>query len=94
MWGNINCRRIGTTYGYLVLLPGSDSYMGSSFIGFGLYISAIAAIGILIAAYMFRSPADNIKDSFNTLKKDIESKINNSGNTPTHQNRLLRAIHQ
>ena len=61
----------------------SDSYMGASFIGFGLYISALASLGILIAAYMFRSPTDNIKDSFNTLKKDIESKINTPANTTT-----------
>ena len=56
--------------------------MGSSFIGFGLYISGLAALGVLIAAYMFRSPTDNIKDGFNTLKKDIESKINTPANTP------------
>ena len=65
----------------------SDSYMGSSFIGFGLYISALASLGILIAAYMFRSPTDNIKDSFNTLKKDIESKISTTANTPTQEDK-------
>ena len=60
----------------------SGSVLGSSFIGFGLYIAAIASIGILASAYLFRSPTDNIKDSFNTLKKDIETKIGNSGSAP------------
>ena len=59
----------------------SDSFMGASFIGFGLYISGMASLGILIAAYLFRSPADNLKDSFNSLKKDIESKINTPAST-------------
>ena len=60
----------------------SGSVLGSSFIGFGLYIAAIASIGILASAYLFRSPTDNIKDSFNTLKKDIENKMGNSGTPP------------
>lgn len=60
----------------------SGSVLGSSFVGFGLYIAAIASIGILASAYLFRSPTDNIKDSFNTLKKDIESKMSNSGTPP------------
>jgi peptidoglycan/LPS O-acetylase OafA/YrhL len=59
---------------------GNDNPFGGSFIGFGLYISALAALGILIAAYMFRSPTDNLKDGFNSMKKDIESKINTPAN--------------
>ncbi len=58
----------------------NDSIMGSSLIGFGLYIAAIAAIGILASAYMFRSATDNLKDSFTNLKNELENKIN----TPTH----------
>lgn len=58
----------------------SGSFMGASFIGFGFYISALASVGILLSAYMFRSPTDNIKDSFNTMKKDLESKINTPSN--------------
>src|ERR1700712_993139 len=57
----------------------SDSIMGGSLVGFGLYIAAIAAIGVLGSAYLFRSPTDNIKDSFNSMKKNIESKINTPG---------------
>lgn len=56
----------------------SGSVMGNSFIGFGVYIAAIAALGILASTYLFKSPADNLRDGFNTLKKDIESKIGNA----------------
>ena len=66
---------------YLNYIP-HESFGGSSLTGFGVYIAGIAAIGILAAAYMFRSPTDNLKDSFNTLKKDIENKINTTANTP------------
>ncbi len=59
----------------------SNSIMGSSFVGFGLYISAIASIVILGSAYLFRSPTDNIKDTFNNIKKEIESKMSSSGKT-------------
>ena len=52
--------------------------MGSSLVGYGLYIAAIAAIGILGSAYLFKSASDNLKDGFNTLKSEIESKIASS----------------
>jgi hypothetical protein len=57
----------------------TGSIMGSSMIGFGIYIAALASIGILVSAYMFRSPTDNIKDGFDSLKKEIENKIGNTG---------------
>lgn len=56
----------------------SNSFLGASFIGYGLYIAGIAAVGILASAYLFRSPGDNIKDSFNKLKEDIEKKVSNT----------------
>jgi len=62
----------------------SESIMGSSLVGFGLYIAALAAIGVLASAYMFRSPTDNLKDSFSSIKKDIENKINTPGNTTSN----------
>jgi uncharacterized membrane protein YoaK (UPF0700 family) len=58
----------------------NDSIMGSSLIGFGLYIAAITAIGVLASAYMFRSATDNLKDSFTNLKNELENKIK----TPAH----------
>jgi peptidoglycan/LPS O-acetylase OafA/YrhL len=53
----------------------TSSIMGSSFIGFGVYIAAVASVGILSSAYLFRSPGDNLKDGFNNMKREIESKI-------------------
>ncbi len=61
----------------------TNSIMGSSLVGIGVYIAAIAAIGILGSAYKFRSPTDNIKDGFNSMKKDIESKIAKAGSETT-----------
>ncbi len=61
----------------------TNSIMGSSMIGFGLYIAALAAIGVLGSAYLFRSPTDNIRDGFNSIKKGIESKMGNASSTTT-----------
>ena len=61
----------------------AGSIMGSSMIGFGVYIAALAAIGILASAYMFRSPTDTIKDGFNSVKKDIASRMGNTGSAAT-----------
>ena len=61
----------------------ASSIMGSSAVGFGVYIAAIASIGILASAYLFKSPEDNLKDGFNSMKKNIESKIGNAGQSST-----------
>lgn len=60
-----------------------EPFTGTSFAGFGIYIAAVAAIGVVASAYLFRSPTDNIKDSFNSMKKNIESKMNTPANTTT-----------
>jgi hypothetical protein len=60
----------------------ANSIMGSSIIGYGVYIAAIASLGILGSVYLFKSPTDNLKDGFNNLKKDIESRMGNAGKTP------------
>ena len=64
----------------------SDSILGNSLVGYGLYIGGLAAIGILASAYIYRSPTDNIKDGINRIKQNIESKMNvpenNSSNIP------------
>ncbi len=59
----------------------SDSMVGTSLLGFGFYIAALAAIGVLLSAYLFRAPSDNLKDSFNSIKKDIEGRLANTGTT-------------
>ncbi|MEO8412054.1 MAG: hypothetical protein ABI472_00275 [Ginsengibacter sp.] len=62
---------------------GSGSIFGSV-AGFGMYLSGIAAIGVLLSAYLFRAATDNLKDSFNSMKKGFENKINTPENTTTH----------
>ncbi|KAA9041688.1 hypothetical protein FW778_06605 [Ginsengibacter hankyongi] len=65
------------------LIDASGNTIFGSVIGFGVYIGGLAAIGVLASAYIFRSPTDNLKDTFNTMKKNIESKINTHDNTTT-----------
>lgn len=59
----------------------SNSIMGTEFIGFGMYLSGIAALAVLISAWMFKSPTDNLKDGFDNLKKSVESKLGSTGST-------------
>lgn len=47
---------------------------GGAGYGFGIFIAAAAAIGVLASAYMFRNPGDSIKGGFDSLKHDIEAK--------------------
>lgn len=61
----------------------TNSIMGSAFVGFGIYLAAIAAIGILVSAYFFRSSGDNLKEGFESLKGDLKNKFGNaSQHTP------------
>ena len=55
---------------YFINIP---TGFGASY-GFGIFIGAAAAIGVLASAYMFRSPGDSIKGGFDSMKKDIEDK--------------------
>jgi hypothetical protein len=61
----------------------TNSIMGSSVVGYGLYLAALAAIGILASAYVFRSPTDNIKDGFDSLKNDFQKRTG-SANKPSN----------
>ena len=45
-----------------------------SYIGIGFYLTTLAAIGVLVSAYMFRNPSDSIKGGFDSLKHDIGEK--------------------
>jgi len=51
-------------------------------LSFGIYLAGLAAIGVLLSAFLLRSPTDTIKDGFESLKHDINTKINT---TPTTQ---------
>jgi peptidoglycan/LPS O-acetylase OafA/YrhL len=46
-----------------------------SYLSFGVYLAALAAIGTLAAAFIYRSPNDSIKDGFSNLKKDIQNQL-------------------
>ena len=54
-----------------------------SFLGFGIYIAGLAAIGVVLSAFLFRSPDDNIKGGFDSLKKDFGNRMGNTGTTNT-----------
>ncbi len=76
------CGIIAALWILLTWLGASNSvYSGLSSLAFGFYLSLLSAIGVVVAAFMFRSPSDNIKDGFDSLKKDISNKIN-AGNPP------------
>lgn len=41
---------------------------------YGFYIAFLAVIGVVLSAWIFKTPGDNIKDGIDSLKKDIEDK--------------------
>lgn len=61
----------------------------SSGVTFGFYLAIAASIGVVAAAFLFKSPTDSIKGGFDNLKHDLENKMKNdsgpgsgsSGNT-------------
>ncbi|HUS01062.1 MAG TPA: hypothetical protein VMY77_05010 [Chitinophagaceae bacterium] len=48
------------------------------FMSFGFYMTLLGSLGTLAATFMYRSPDDNIKSGFDSLKKDIGTKMNNT----------------
>jgi magnesium-transporting ATPase (P-type) len=52
----------------------SSSYGLGSAISIGFYLAGVAAIAVLVCAYIFRAPGDSIKGGFDSMKKDIEDK--------------------
>ena len=60
---------------FLIDSSGSNVFGSVTGFSFGFYLSGLAAIGVLLSAYLLRSPTDNLKDSFNSMKKNIETKM-------------------
>jgi len=58
---------------YFLNISSAVGGYGASY-GFGIFIAAAAAIGVLACAYMFRNPGDSIKGGFDSLKNDIGEK--------------------
>ena len=52
-----------------------------SYLGIGFYLTTLASLGVLAAAFMFRAPGDSIKGGFDSLKGDIEKKTDGNPNT-------------
>ena len=47
---------------------------GMNFLSYGFYLALLSSIGLVVAAYLFRTPGESIKSGFDSLKKDIEEK--------------------
>ena len=52
------------------------------FLGFGFYLSLLAALAIVYFAWQFRRPGDDIRSGFNSMKNDLNKQVN-SGPTST-----------
>jgi len=65
----------------LYYIMGSSSVYNS--LSFGIYLAVLAALGIVLSAFLFRSPSDNIKDGFDSLKNDISMRMKNDSHTNT-----------
>ena len=47
---------------------------GMNFLSYGFYLALLSSIGLVVVAYLFRTPGESIKSGFDSLKKDIEEK--------------------
>jgi len=52
--------------------------------GFGLYLSLIAAIGLVAVAFMFRTAGASLQSGFDSLKGDLERKMHSTSTTTTN----------
>lgn len=65
---------LGVLLFFIRISSATGGFGGGAGYGFGIFIAAIAAIGVLASAYMFRNPGDSIKGGFDSLKHDIGDK--------------------
>ncbi len=61
-------------------------------LGFGIYLAAVAALGIVLSAFLFRSPTDDIKGGFDSLRNDISNRMKSDTHT-THSNSGTHSTH-
>lgn len=47
---------------------------GMDFLSYGFYLALLSSVGLVVAAYLFRTPGESIKSGLDSLKKDIEEK--------------------
>jgi hypothetical protein len=67
---------------WYILGNNNNSLFGAT-AGFGLYLAGLAALGVVLSAFLFRSPEDNIRGGFDSLKKDLSNRMGNTGATTT-----------
>jgi peptidoglycan/LPS O-acetylase OafA/YrhL len=73
------CGGLATLIMIWFYISASGDY-GGSFFTYGFYIAALAAIGVIVAAYFFRAPGDDIKSGFDSLKNKIEQETKKDSN--------------
>jgi hypothetical protein len=64
---------------FTALFLTSDIFVIGNY-GFGLWIGLAASVGVLGSAWLFKSPSDNIKDAFDSFKKNISSATSQPSN--------------
>ena len=71
----------------IIAIASSDSMGGGmgfvdAGIGAGMWIAIAAALGVVLFAWLFKSPADNLKSGFEGLKKSISIPATSSFSAP------------
>jgi len=59
----------------------SNGYGYGASMSLGIYLAFIAAIGVMAAAFLFRSPTDTLKSGFDSFRKDIDDKMKSTGSS-------------
>ena len=77
----------------LIFMANTESTSGGGMgfvdagIGFGIWVSLLACAGMLVSTWLFKNPADTLRDSFAQIKKSIAQPgttlSGNSGPKPT-----------
>jgi putative oligomerization/nucleic acid binding protein len=57
-----------------------DFGFASAGLGFGIWISLIASIAIMLCAWMFRNPADDLKSGFESIKNSVSATASSFSN--------------
>jgi hypothetical protein len=61
----------------------ADYGFASAGLGFGIWIALIAGIAVVVFAWIFKNPADNLKGGFESLKKTVATSASAFSNTNT-----------
>lgn len=69
----------------IIMLINFLNALGSQlqFMSFGFYMTLLGSLGTAAATFVYRSPDDNIKGGFDSLRKDVENRMGNTGSKNT-----------